>query len=194
MLLKWIRIQDVDLDARRLLVRLPNKGKRERFAFFSEKTARYWNEWMSERDVHCGHDFVLYNDRGTPYTPETLANAFKRTLCKEFKGKQIHEVGLDKWSTHRLRHTMASSLVAAGADLATVMASGGWLDPDTMTGYAEVPVELARRGYDEAMRAVHEQKDAVPTTRTVSPEQLLDLWAAEESEHSASEHDSERCV
>lgn len=189
-----LRISDVDLERQQLQVRLPNKGMRERPAFFANKTLQYWNEWMSERNPNCGHDHVLYNDIGTPYSRGSLANAFKRVLLKTFKGEQIHDTGLDDWSTHRLRHTMASSLAAAGADLATLMAAGGWLDPDSMAGYVEVPDELARRGYDEAMRKHNEQKELVPQTRTVSAEELLAILAEEEGTDDSLRIEAERCV
>lgn len=189
-----LQVSDVDLERQRLLVRLPNKGKRERNAFFGPNTIRYWHEWMKERDPNCSHGHVLYNEIGTPYSPDSLADAFKRVLCKEHEGKTNHETGFDKWSTHRLRHTMATTLAAGGADLVTQMAAGGWLDVDTMSGYVEVSDEQARRGYDEAMRKFHEQKDLAPATRIVTPDELLAIWAAEDEAETPVVADQQRCV
>jgi integrase/recombinase XerC len=56
-----LRVADVDPIRQRLFVRLPNKGNRERWAFFSERTKRYYIEWMAERNPTCSHDYVLHN-------------------------------------------------------------------------------------------------------------------------------------
>jgi len=171
--IRRLRIQDVDVVQQRLFVRLPNKTKCERYAFFSHKTRDYIDAWLQERDPDCGHDFLLYNSQGNPYRWSGLAIDFKRTLCKTFKGKAIHEVGLDNWSIHRLRHTMATKLVSGGADASTVMAQGGWLSFESMAGYAQVDPEVARRSYQDAMRKVAEQKNYVPQTKTFTLTELV---------------------
>jgi integrase/recombinase XerC len=168
-----LRISDVDMVQQRIAVGLPNKSNRERAGFFSHKTSQYCDEWMRERNPDCGHDFLIYNFYGNPYSPTTLAEALKRVLCKTLRGKRIHETGLDKWSMHRLRHNMATNLVSGGADAATVMAAGGWLDPNSMAGYAKVNEPVTRRGYDEAMRRVQYQKQSVPRTIVLTPAELL---------------------
>jgi integrase/recombinase XerC len=168
-----LRTSDVDLLRQSFFVRLPNKTNRERWAHFSEKTKRYYIEWMAERDSNCGHDFLLHNTLADPLLAGTLANQFKKILCKTYEGKAVHETGFDRWSTHRLRHTMATNLVSAGADAATVMAAGGWSSPEAMTVYARVDEKLARRGYDEAMRVIGEQKLSEPQRRSLTPAELL---------------------
>lgn len=168
-----VRIEDVDMVQQRIFIGLPNKTSRERFAFFSHKTREYYDAWIQARDPKCGHDYLFHNTLGHPLRPPTLADEFKRVLCTTFEGKKIHDTGLDIWSTHRLRHTMATNLVSGGADAATVMAAGGWVTADSMAGYAAVDPALARRGYNEAMRRAHEQKEAGPRTRTLTPAEFL---------------------
>jgi integrase len=41
-----LRVSDVDPFQQRFFVRLPNKRNCERWAYFSEKTKRYYVEWM----------------------------------------------------------------------------------------------------------------------------------------------------
>jgi integrase/recombinase XerC len=159
----------------RLFVGLPNKTSRERLAYFSHQTIQYCDQWMQERDRECGHDFLLYNSHGDPYSVRCLAEDFKRVLCKTFRGKKINDTGLDRWSTHRLRHTMATRLVSGGADVATVMAAGGWVTFDSMAGYAQVDPAVSRRGFQEAMGRVHEQKQSVPRTTSITPADLLKM-------------------
>jgi integrase/recombinase XerC len=168
-----LRLEDVDLTGQRLFVRLPNKTMTERWAFFSTKTARFFKEWMVERDPKIGHNHVITSITGGISSAQSLHEEFQRALCKTYHGQTVHETGLDRWSTHRLRHTMASNLASAGADLATVMAACGWVNTDSMAGYVEIPVEHARRGYEEAMRRAREEKVSAPMTRVLTPAELL---------------------
>ncbi len=170
-----LRVEDVDLKQQRLFVRLPNKGNRERYAFFSEKTKRYYDEWMAERDPRGKHDVLLHNTLGNPCLVQQLGKEFSKVLCKTFLGQQVHETGWDKWSTHRFRHTMASNLVTAGADAATVMAAGGWKTYEAMCGYARVDADVARHGYEEAMSRVQQQKEQAPRKKALSPAEFLEL-------------------
>jgi site-specific recombinase XerD len=152
---------------------LPNKTNCERWAFFSERTKRYYIEWMAERNPACGHDHVLHNTLGSKLQTQSLRTEFNRTLCKTYQGKRVNETGFDEWSTHRLRHSMASKLASAGADAATVMAAGGWRNCNVMSGYARVDANAVRRGYDEAMRVARDQKQFAPCKKLLSPADLL---------------------
>lgn len=169
-----LRIADVDMVEQRLFVRLPTKTKRERFAHFSHQTKRRFEEWMKERDPDCGHDFLLHNFYGRPCQVTALGGEFHRVLCKTYKGRPVNETGFDRWSIHRLRHTMATNLTSGGADAATVMAAGGWRSFSAMAGYAQVDPAVARRGYEQAMRRAMENNLAVPRTTVLTPAQLLE--------------------
>ena len=69
---------------------------------------------------------------------------------------------------------MASKLASAGADAATVMAAGGWKNGNVMSGYARVDPNVARRGYDEAMRYAQVQKESAARKKVLSPSDLLE--------------------
>ncbi|MGC1226253.1 MAG: tyrosine-type recombinase/integrase, partial [Candidatus Sulfotelmatobacter sp.] len=86
---------------------------------------------------------------------------------------QLNEIGLDRWSVHRLRHTMATNLVNGGAEIRTVMANGGWKSYDAVCMYAAPDLEIARRGYHETTRRVQAKKQASRTIRILSPAELL---------------------
>jgi len=169
-----LRIKDIDLKGRRLFVDTPNKTDTARWAFFSDLTVKYYKEWMDVRDTDCGHDNLLHNQRGNPSKDGPLRIEFLQTLCKTFRGKRIHETGFDKWSIHRLRHTMASNLASAGADVNVIMAQGGWKTAEAMAGYTEIDPELARRGYDEAMRLNREKKGSKSMKKSMTLEEYLD--------------------
>jgi hypothetical protein len=68
---------------------------------------------------------------------------------------------------------MASRLATAGADAATVMASGGWTTFTAMEYYAQVSSEAHRADYRQAMQRAEEQKSREPATRVISPAELL---------------------
>jgi integrase/recombinase XerC len=169
-----LRLSDVDCKGHRLHVGLPNKTSVERWAFFSDKTEQYLKEWLAERNPDCGHDLLLYNVKGQAFKTPSLGNAFKRVLCKTYKGKKVNDTGFDQWSTHRLRHTMATNLCRGGADASTVMASGGWKTCTAMLNYVRIDEEQARHGYAEAMKIAYERKMAEPRIRTLSLQELLD--------------------
>jgi hypothetical protein len=57
---------------------------------------------------------------------------------------------------------MATNLLKAGADAATLMASGGWTSLEAAGGYAQVDEELGRQGYEKAMKDSREQLRTEP--------------------------------
>ncbi|ADW67173.1 tyrosine-type recombinase/integrase [Granulicella tundricola] len=168
-----LREEDVDLVGHRLFVRLPNKTDCERWAPFSDKTARYILEWRSERDDKCGHDFLFHNSLGDPPRADTMHRELCRTFCKIHGGTQVNPSGLDEWSTHRLRHTMASRLASGGASFPTIMAAGGWKSPSSMMHYTKVDADQARHGYDQAMRRAEEKSKTGRSKHILSPGDFL---------------------
>lgn len=169
-----LRISDVDVTRMRLLVRLPNKGNTERYAFFSEKTKRLYSEWMAERYQECHHDRLLHGKRGKPCNLKSLTRELSSVLCKTYGGEQFNDEGFDKWSSHQMRHTLASKLVSAGANASTVMAALGHKSYEAMCGYARVDPEVARRGYDSAMQEAREQKRFAPRKKSINLAELLE--------------------
>jgi integrase len=165
-----LRVSDVDAAGHRLFVRLPNKTDTERYSHFGPKTAKYLTEWLAERDASCETNSLIYNyaKSKNPFNTNTLGIAFNRVLRKDYEGKS-HERGFEKWSTHRLRHTMGTNLAAGGADAAVIMAAGGWVEPDTMAGYVKVNPVQAKRSYEEAMRRAEQQHREAPKTRILTP-------------------------
>ncbi len=169
-----LRLQDIDLTGRRFFVRLPNKGMVERYALFSEKTIRFYKEWMAVRDPRCTHDQILHSKRLHICNPHELIREFGAVMCKVYDREKRHDEGFEKWSGHRWRHTMASNLVKNGADAAVVMTAGGWKTFEAMAGYAAPDEERGRRGYEDAMEKSREQLRAKSRKRSLSLSDLLD--------------------
>jgi integrase len=162
-----IRVQDIDLVKQTVFVRLPNKAMVERTALFGEKTKKYLEAWMAERNPNCGHDYLLHNSRGNPMKQSTFILVLRRVLCIwEREGKiKANETGLASFSFHRLRHTMASRMVRGGADCAAIMSQGGWATSEAMMGYAQPDPDRARRSYNAAMDEARSQAHT-PKQRT----------------------------
>lgn len=98
-------------------------------------------------------------------------------FCKVHEGKHLHDEGLEQWSTHRLRHTMATNLASGGAAVTTIMKAGGWESVSSMLLYTQVDPELARRGYDEAMARPY-SREQKPRREVLSPAAFLAEYGA----------------
>lgn len=165
--LSRLRVEDVDLLGQQLFIRLPNKTDTERWTPFHEKTKLYLTQWLAERDPSCGHNFLLYNMLKRPPAIAQIQSKLRAIRCKRSRN-ETHEHGLDSFSFHRLRHTMASRLANAGADAATIMAVGGWKSFAPMQGYIDLHGSTVRRGYDEAMVKIAQAvKEGAPMTQSL---------------------------
>ncbi len=168
-----LRVQDIDINGRRLFVRLPNKGNCEDWALFGDKTAHFITQWLAEREEACDHDHLFHNSIGGPLLPQAAHKEMCKVFCKLYGGQDLHSEGLDQWSTHRLRHTMASNLCFGGADIPTIMAAGRWKSTSSMMIYTKVDAAKARRGYDEAMRQSEERPTTSSAKEVLSLEEFL---------------------
>jgi integrase/recombinase XerC len=188
-----LRLEDIDIAANQCFVRTPNKSNRGRTAFFSEKTKFFYEEWMKHRRQDVEHDYVLHGEQGKPSYSRGLRREFNLVLCMTYHGEPANDTGFDRWSFHRLRHTMASRFASVGADAATVMATGGWTTFKAMEGYAQLAGETTRNEYQAAMCRMEEEKLFEPSTRTLSPEELLTRGAKAAIKKQLSRN-SQRCV
>jgi len=154
-----IRLQDVDARKQRIFV-LPSKNGRSRTVFFGDMTRKYLDLWLKERDPDCGHDRLLHGKLRRPATPQSLRQEFNKILTKrgstQYGSTRTNPDGFDRWSTHRLRHSMTSRLINGGATYATIQAQGGWSSEKPMLAYARIDPEVVERGYRAAMKRAKE--------------------------------------
>jgi integrase len=127
---------------------------------------------MVKRNPLCGHDHVLHNNYSAPMRVPALIGQYNKILCKEVRGKRINETGWDKWSSHRLRHTMSTNLANGGADVNTIMKCGGWTTFEAAMVYTKINEDRARTGYVDAMRFVREAKPAETRKKTLTMAEL----------------------
>ncbi len=171
-----LRLGDIDVAGQQVFVRLPNKSNKERYSLFGTRTAQYFHRLLAVRPKDLEHDNLLWNAINAPMRAHSLHRFFQLALCKAHKGKVTRETGFDRWSTHRLRHTMATGMRRGGADVAALMAIGGWQSMDAAGAYIEVTAADSKREYDAAMERVRKAaaNQNVVETETLTPLQLLE--------------------
>ena len=134
-----------DIDASELLVRVRGKGKKERLVPVGEPALRaienYWavlaNPPLGAQPVFCADTKKI-----APLTPLQLARRLKNYLA---------QAGLDpKLTPHKLRHSYATHLLDAGADLRSVQELLGHAHLITTQVYTHVTTERLKKAYDDA--------------------------------------------
>lgn len=148
-----LRISDIDMQGRRIFVRVPNKTDSERWALFHRKTRKLLSQWLSKRDPECGHDFLFLNARNRPLTADRLADQLRRVLAGRIPElRDRKQAGTSDYFTfHRLRHTLASRLAAKGLSPTVIMNILGWKSYRMLLQYVHLHPQKVRELYEEAM-------------------------------------------
>ena len=138
-----LRVTDIDRNER--LVRVRGKGKKERLVPISETALcaieTYWG-LLSEKPSGEVAVFSSETKKRSPLSPLMLARRLKKYLML---------AGLDPSLTpHKLRHSYATHLLDAGADLRSVQELLGHAHLATTQVYTHVSTERLKRVYDKA--------------------------------------------
>ena len=139
-------LEDVDLSDR--LVRVTGKGSRERIVPFGESAADALRAYLPSRaalrhgvedhDPESGEPLFV-NARGGRLTPRSMARLLKRRLRAAGLPAQI--------SPHALRHTFATHLLQAGADLRAIQELLGHASLSTTQKYTHLDAGRLRAVY-----------------------------------------------
>lgn len=136
--------QDLDLVADQVKVR--GKGKKERLVPFGRQAARAMRDYLRRRDelLERGGDrrAVFLNARGRRLTPRGVQVAVRGLLNALPRGRELH--------VHSLRHSFASHLLDAGADLRAVQELLGHASLSTTQVYTHTSVERLKKVYHQA--------------------------------------------
>ena len=134
-----------DIDAREQLVRVRGKGRKERLVPIGEPALaairRYWS--ALETAPGPGAPVFFANvGRGRAVSPRLLQLRLKKYLAI---------AGLDPQLTpHKLRHSYATHILDAGADLRSVQELLGHAHLVTTQIYTHITTERLKRAYDDA--------------------------------------------
>jgi len=158
-----LRRQDLDLPARRLLVR-QGKGQRDRVVYLSDTAAHALALYLAQRPLVPRAPLWQWPD-GQPVTLSWFGKFVPRlgTLA-----------GIAHLTAHRLRHTFATRLLNAGMDITRIQKLLGHQYLNTTLIYARVSDSTVETDYRRAMRVIeHQQMPLATTPIPVGPQLLL---------------------
>lgn len=145
--LRGINRADLDLFAGTVKVR--GKGRKERIVPVGEQAKRALREYERLREALCARlglaadrAAVFLSDRGKRMAPRTIQNAVTRWLSQVDEGQGL--------TTHSLRHTFATHLLDAGADLRAVQELLGHASVSTTQIYTHTSVERLKQAHRKA--------------------------------------------
>ncbi len=142
-------LNDQDVDPVSDQVKVRGKGRKERFVPLGSHAARALRRYYRQRDALLawttgGRLAVFVNRRGGRLTPRGIQLAIKRlfaTLAGS-RGRELH--------VHSLRHSFATHLLDAGADLRAVQELLGHASLSTTQVYTHTSVERLKKVYHQA--------------------------------------------
>ncbi len=134
---------DVDLDDGVATVR--GKGKRERLALLGPPAVAAVRAWLPPRQALLrprGKDALFLNKNGTRLSSRSVGRLLEKYLA---------QAGLDpRTSPHTLRHSFATHLLDAGADIRSVQELLGHRNLATTQIYTHVTTQRLRDSYHKA--------------------------------------------
>ncbi len=139
------QLRDRDLDLLSGVVRVRGKGKKERLSPLGGPAQRALREAMDARppSMKGGGDNALFlNKNGGRLTARSMERMMKKYL--------LHAGLNTELSPHALRHSFATHLLNAGADLRSVQELLGHSSLSTTQIYTHVSVEHMKKAYEQA--------------------------------------------
>jgi integrase/recombinase XerC len=138
-----LRVEDIDWSEQ--IVRVRGKGKKERLLPISETALRaiehYWTH-LPERPAGAEPVFLSETRKRSPMSAAMLQRRLKGYLVR---------AGLDPAITpHKLRHSYATHLLDAGADLRSVQELLGHAHLVTTQVYTHVTTDRLKKAYEKA--------------------------------------------
>jgi len=143
-------LSDRDVDLVVDQVKLRGKGKKERIVPLGSHAARAVRRYYRQRDAVLaaldgegeGGGAVFVSRRGRRLSPRAIQLAMKRLLASLARGRDLH--------VHALRHSFATHLLDAGADLRSVQELLGHASLSTTQVYTHTSVERLKQVYHQA--------------------------------------------
>ncbi len=134
-----------DVDCAAALVRVMGKGRKERIVPIGKPALTAVQSYFEVRDRLCGAggdgSAVFLNARGGRLTERSVARVVLRFLVQSGLGKRI--------TPHGLRHSFATHLLSAGADLRAIQELLGHARLSTTQRYTHVGLDQVLRVYDD---------------------------------------------
>jgi len=139
-------LNDPDVDLVSDQVKVRGKGKKERIVPVGSHATAALRKYLQIRDnvatQRGGNRPMFVNMRGKRITPRGVQLAMKRLFGTLARGREVH--------VHTLRHSFATHLLDAGADLRSVQELLGHASLGTTQVYTHTSVERLKKVYQQA--------------------------------------------
>ena len=138
-----VGLNDPDLDLVSDQAKVRGKGKKERIIPVGSHANAALRKYLGYRNrLFTGARAMFVNQRGKRLTPRGVQLAMKRLFNGLARGKELH--------VHALRHSFATHLLDAGADLRSVQELLGHASLGTTQVYTHTSVERLKKVYHQA--------------------------------------------
>lgn len=142
-----VNLQISNLDLNQMIVLVHGKGNKDRYVPFNQEACSWLILYINEARVNLmtkteGHNFVFVNKFGKPLTNRGVENIVDRLMKNYDSTKKIHP--------HTIRHSFATHLLDAGADIRTVQELLGHENLSTTQIYTHISKEHLKEVYQKA--------------------------------------------
>lgn len=124
------------------LVRVLGKGRKERIVPLGQKARQALQDYLETRGAAQDRDPMFLNRFGGRLTPRSVQRSLRNYLLRTRILKQV--------TPHSLRHSFATHLLDAGADLRSIQELLGHVSLSTTQKYTQVSVDHLLKVYDQA--------------------------------------------
>lgn len=105
-----LQLEDIDLEKRTILIPAEiNKGKKDRYVFFSNTMANILKKWLQYKDRYCDSEYLFPTKNGKIITASNFGRNFRMYVKKARINKPI--------TAHCLRNNFAKRFLLSGGDI-----------------------------------------------------------------------------
>jgi len=135
-----LNTSDLDLDLG--IVKVMGKGRKERIVPVGKKAIEALKAYLEERGVLAGEEPIFVNSRGGRLTTRTVGRLTKKYTKRSGIFRRV--------SPHSLRHSFATHLLDAGADIREIQEMLGHASLSTTQRYTHISLGRLMEVYDRA--------------------------------------------
>jgi len=132
------------VDLKESMLKVLGKGKKERIVPVGREAMKWIKRYLEVRNPHENVDekALILNSRGKRLTARSIGRVIDKWIVKSAMNQKI--------SPHTLRHSFATHLLGAGADLRGIQELLGHAQLSTTQRYTQVSVDRLMEVYDKA--------------------------------------------